>query len=472
MTIGENSKMNKKEFDLLAFADVTDLISSVNESGLMQAPEQILILKFGKNRYTQDGNTGEFDFDESDADNIINEFETRGRDLLVDYEHANLIKGKEAPAAGWISKLLKTRDGLLACIKNWTDKAKAYVEAGEYKYQSPVLGFNDKKRPILLHSLGLTNHPALHGPIPLFAGTDSSILPLDGFTFEQTIDVFKNRIVGLKHDLDFLKSDMADRDAIKNDLNREIVAFCDFAGRRGDETKSDAQGFIDMLFLSDLTDSNKQTLNTRKGKSQMNEKDILHLAKMLGLADKSVKPEDSTVIAEDGAVSEELPTSGEIAAEPTADQKAMIEKVAKAVEDLIKMKDMIAEALGVEANLDAIMMKLAELSGRPSATEVAAVQEEVAMTDAKVAVEKALNEKKFAKSLEKWALDFAKRDIKGFKAFTDSLKAGQCEPVPTNVALTDIDKPPAIASAPKYSATEIEVAEQFGNKPEEVYGKR
>lgn len=460
--------MNEDKYKLLAFADVLEVIPGNPEDAPqpLKAPQEILVLKFGKNKFTQDGTVNEFDFDENDADAIINEFESRGRDLVVDYEHANLIKGQPAPAAGWVSKLMKTRDGLLACIKNWTGKAKEYLESGEYRYQSPVIHLNDRNRPDLLQSIGLTNHPALHGPVPLLAATDSSVVSQEGSTKEQTIDVFKNRIIGLKQELDSFGGGNAD--VLKTDLNREIVAFCDYAGRCGENVKSDAQGFIDVLFLSDLTDSHKP--KKTKGKSQM--ETLKQLAKLVGLADKAVKPEDEMLVT-DTTMTEELPAPvAEGEAAPTADEKATLDKVMKAVEELVKMKDMIAEALGVEANLDAIMAKLAELSGRPTATEVADVTEQVAMTDAKLAVETAMKSGKIAKSFEKWATDYAKRDPKAFKAFTDSIP-DKVAPVPNNLALNDIaTQAPAATAAPKYSSVEVEMAKHFGNPPEVVYGNR
>ena len=132
-------------------------------------PESFLLLKFGRSVYTKDGREGGFDFDVHAADALIAEFNSRSRDLVIDFEHSTL-SGNEAPAAGWIDRLEKTAEGLCAHVKYWTDKAKEYLTRGEYRYFSPTLLFGrGGKSPAALHSVALTNHPALHGVDALVA---------------------------------------------------------------------------------------------------------------------------------------------------------------------------------------------------------------------------------------------------------------------------------------------------------------
>jgi len=136
-------------------------------------PGEFLIIKFGKNTFTKDGIKGDFEFTANDADAVISEFENRKRDLVIDYEHQTL-SGSQAPAAGWINTLEKTAEGLLAKVKYWTRQADAYLKNGEYRYISPVLQFSRRGRTVQsLHSVALTNHPALHG-IPALVADDAA----------------------------------------------------------------------------------------------------------------------------------------------------------------------------------------------------------------------------------------------------------------------------------------------------------
>ena len=142
------------------------------------APESFQLLKFGANVYTKDGKEDSFRFDDASADALIAEFNSRSRDLVIDFEHSTL-SGNEAPAAGWIDRLEKNAEGLCAHVKYWTDKAKEYLTKGEYRYFSPTLLFgHGGKSPDALHSVALTNHPALHGVDALVA-SDTKINPSD-----------------------------------------------------------------------------------------------------------------------------------------------------------------------------------------------------------------------------------------------------------------------------------------------------
>ena len=88
-------------------------------------------------------------------------------DLVIDYEHGSDFrapKGETAPAAGWIKKLSAEPDGLYAEVE-WTDRARAMIEAGEYRYISPTF-MADKKTGVIKQLLraGLTNNPAFDLP--------------------------------------------------------------------------------------------------------------------------------------------------------------------------------------------------------------------------------------------------------------------------------------------------------------------
>ncbi len=132
------------------------------------APEKFLLLRFGKTEYTKGQADGSFPFDDADADSIIADYRRRAKELVIDYDHAT-VNGGKAPAAGWITALEKTQEGLLATV-DWTAAGKAHLDGREYRYHSPVIFFDPKTgHPRSLHSVALTNHPAFHGYAPLVA---------------------------------------------------------------------------------------------------------------------------------------------------------------------------------------------------------------------------------------------------------------------------------------------------------------
>lgn len=104
------------------------------------------------------------------ATRLIEARQARGTSIVIDWEHATLHRakqGQEAPAAGWIEpEHLAWREGVgvVALRSFWTPRAAAQLEAKEYRYGSPVFGFDPVTGDVTgLHSFALTNDPGLDG---------------------------------------------------------------------------------------------------------------------------------------------------------------------------------------------------------------------------------------------------------------------------------------------------------------------
>jgi len=109
-----------------------------------------------------------FEVDQESLGAMVQAFEARGVDLVVDYEHQSLNGGR-APAAGWIKELEARDDGLWARIE-WTAQAQEYLRQKEYRYFSPVLKLDpETRKPLALLQVALTNVPAMKGVSPLVA---------------------------------------------------------------------------------------------------------------------------------------------------------------------------------------------------------------------------------------------------------------------------------------------------------------
>lgn len=89
--------------------------------------------------------------------------------LVIDYEHQTLLSaenGQPAPAAGWFAAdgmEWREGEGLFAKVE-WNDRAKLHIEAGEYKFISPVILYNKKTGAVQkIINAALTNNAAIDG---------------------------------------------------------------------------------------------------------------------------------------------------------------------------------------------------------------------------------------------------------------------------------------------------------------------
>ncbi|RJP59036.1 MAG: hypothetical protein C4549_02815 [Deltaproteobacteria bacterium] len=130
------------------------------------APAEFQLLPYGQIEIEGE-DTGILD--DEGMRSVIDEFQRRGNDMVIDYEHQTL-KDVEAPAAGWIKKLVdKGKDGLWAVVE-WTERAKKYLQEKEYRYFSPVFWLTTKGRKVVkIEHVALTNYPKINNLKPIMA---------------------------------------------------------------------------------------------------------------------------------------------------------------------------------------------------------------------------------------------------------------------------------------------------------------
>lgn len=123
-----------------------------------ELPKVVKLLPWGEVRSQK----GDFQVDQESFRAMKQEFDSRGLDLVIDYEHQTL-DGVQAPAAGWIKELVPLKDSIGAKVE-WTKRAAGYLRGREYRYLSPVvLVRKADHKAVCLHSAALTNTPAIDG---------------------------------------------------------------------------------------------------------------------------------------------------------------------------------------------------------------------------------------------------------------------------------------------------------------------
>jgi len=125
----------------------------------------VLIAPDGKVQST----AGDFTVDEESWAAMDETFREHATFLPIDYEHQTLggdyaSPDGTAPAAGWVKSIRYEKGkGVIASVA-WTERARKMIRAGEYQYVSPVLIVRKADRKAIgLHSVGLTNRPAIVG---------------------------------------------------------------------------------------------------------------------------------------------------------------------------------------------------------------------------------------------------------------------------------------------------------------------
>lgn len=136
------------------------MLSTTSE--ITEAPEYIKVLPCG---YVS-SEKGDFVVDSESFRMMKTYMQHRKIDIVIDYEHQTL-RDTQAPAGGWIKELILKKDGIFARVE-WTDRAKNYLRNKEYRYLSPVVLVRNKdKKAFQLHSVALTNTPAINGMTPV-----------------------------------------------------------------------------------------------------------------------------------------------------------------------------------------------------------------------------------------------------------------------------------------------------------------
>lgn len=193
------------------------------------------------------------------AARLIAQVAARATDVVVDYEHQTLNSaenGLPAPAAGWFHALeWREGAGLFATDVRWTERARAMIDAGEYRYLSPVFSYDPKTGEVLdLHHVGLTNYPALDGmaSLPALAAARFD-LAAPGTACAEENPVNREQLIALLG----LSSDASEEDiqtalsALKADAGKTEALQAELAAAKA-EHQPDPARFVPVAVVEEL----------------------------------------------------------------------------------------------------------------------------------------------------------------------------------------------------------------------------
>ena len=134
-------------------------------------------------------------------------------EILVDVDHKSTKSGndKDTKAAGWLSKfIVDPIKGLFAKMK-LTRYGRDLVDSREYRHLSPVFALNANGEPIELHSVGMTNRPALSmKPILNSEPNAKEIIDME-ITKDDLIQLIKDTVAAMNETPTEEKKDMTDK---------------------------------------------------------------------------------------------------------------------------------------------------------------------------------------------------------------------------------------------------------------------
>ncbi len=195
---------------------------------------------------------GDFIVDEESYRAMKAEMQRRGIDIVIDYEHQTL-KDVQAPAGGWVKELIYTPEAIEAKVE-WTQKAQEYLKNKEYRYLSPVVLTRKKdNKAVALHSLALTNTPAINGMFAIVNSADAD-MDINDDTGGNGMDLQKIReLLGLPADAaeDEIMNELLKK--LDGDEKKEGEGDAEPGADKGGETQAVANSVI--LGLLDLPDS-------------------------------------------------------------------------------------------------------------------------------------------------------------------------------------------------------------------------
>lgn len=184
-----------------------------------------------------EGKVQDWRMDAEIAAGLIADLEKSGKPILYDYEHNSLFGDSEA--AGWITKLVYVaKRGMFARVE-WVDDAAEAIAGKKWRYSSPCFWYDDTGAIIKIHSVALTNNPALGdlGAVALARQAALSASPVGALAqlfltaagrvpgVSSGDDMTPEQIAALTAERDNYKTQLAALTAERDKANTELVAL-------------------------------------------------------------------------------------------------------------------------------------------------------------------------------------------------------------------------------------------------------
>lgn len=148
----------------------------------------------------KEGNPVEQNFTEDALEQIANNLNASGKEILLDKDHASTRNGldRDTQSLGWFSRfIVKPLKGLFASLK-LTKTGRELIENREYRHVSPVFTLDENNTPIQLISVAATNTPAIQIPDNIILNNKPDNTEEIEMTKEEIVELIKNTVADMK----------------------------------------------------------------------------------------------------------------------------------------------------------------------------------------------------------------------------------------------------------------------------------
>ncbi len=388
--------------------------------------------------------------DEDGMAEIISDFERRGNDMVIDYEHQTL-EGIEAPAAGWIKQIInRGADGLWVTVE-WTKKALEYLKNREYRYFSPVFWFDKgTRRVIKVENVALTNYPRINNLTPIMAKMSR----------EEAREAREGRSrkykIGIKEGGHLTRpsewKDVPDDEWLDPVNYRypcpDAAQTRAAAGYWGQKKNQEQYTPEERSIIEERLDTFKKKYNISEYRKEAKVM-IKQLRKLFGLADDA--GEDQVLEAAKTALDKNKELKTQVAEKPKE-----VQVVSKEVIEALDLK----EGDGVSTVVASIHALKQSGKGAVSRDEFEKVRQELRKRDADEIVAKAMADGKVTPDQKDWAAKYAERDLEGFRTFVAK--------APVVVPVSELPKKETKSGDIVTDESVLNVAKMFGNTAEDL----
>ena len=148
----------------------------------------------------KEGNPVEQNFTEEALEQIANNLNASGKEILLDKDHASARNGldRDTQSLGWFSRfIVKPLKGLFASLK-LTKTGRELIENREYRHVSPVFTLDENNTPIQLISVAATNTPAIQIPDNIILNNKPDNTEEIEMTKEEIVELIKSTVADMK----------------------------------------------------------------------------------------------------------------------------------------------------------------------------------------------------------------------------------------------------------------------------------